>query len=290
MAVTARGYLSLTRLKLAQGDQDSARQALWQASETTQDWESPRLVAEAAAERTRLWLLQGDLAAASGWRQESGLSTADMPNAATEAQLLILVRVLLAQARQTSPAGQALLAETGQLLKHLRQTATAAGHLGRVIEILILQGQVYALQGNPAAALTAIEQALLLAEPEGYMRVFIDEGQPVAALLGEAQAKGIVFGYTKRLLAAFPAPSLQPAKTSPQPAAGAIIAELPEPLSDREIEVLRLITAGLSNSEIAEELVLAVSTVKRHISNIYGKLNVNSRTQAIARARELKLL
>jgi len=288
MAVTAEGYLSLARLKLAQGDQDSARQALRQASETTQDWEGPTLVAEVAAERARLWLLQGDLAAASRWQQESGLSASDTPTAATEMQLLVLARLLLAQARQSSTAGQPHLAEAGQLLKQLRQTATAAGHLGRVIKILVLQGQVYALQGNQAAALTAIEQALLLAEPEGYVRVFVDEGRPVAALLGEAQAKGITPGYTKRLLAAFPAGSALPAETPPAP--GPATPELPEPLSDREIEVLRLITAGLSNSEIAEELVLAVSTVKRHISNIYGKLNVNSRTQAIARARELKLL
>jgi LuxR family maltose regulon positive regulatory protein len=148
-----------------------------------------------------------------------------------------------------------------------------------------------------------LEQALLLAEPEGYVRIFINEGPPLAALLNEAIAKNIVPAYAARLLAAFDfqfpprgssAPisdfRLDPAGESTASDPESKITDLVESLSDRELEILRLITAGLSNYEIAEKLVLAVSTVKRHVSNIYGKLNVNSRTQAIAKARELELL
>ncbi|MBN1993702.1 MAG: response regulator transcription factor [Anaerolineae bacterium] len=135
-----------------------------------------------------------------------------------------------------------------------------------------------------------------MAEPEGYIRIFIDEGQPIAALLGQAAARGIMVNYVEALLSAFAAEAqggiagptgereLPPA--SPPFSSFALI----EPLSERELEVLRLIAAGLSNREIAAELVVAVSTVKTHVNNIYRKLDVSSRTQAVAVARALKLL
>jgi LuxR family maltose regulon positive regulatory protein len=136
-------------------------------------------------------------------------------------------------------------------------------------------------QGDVDRALSALERALSLAEPEGYVRTFIDEGEPMARLLRRALSQGIAPNYVARLLAA-----LGEEAELASPAMESLI----EPLTERELDVLRLIVAGLSNPEIAEELVIAVSTVKSHINHIYSKLGVTSRTQAVARARELRLL
>jgi LuxR family maltose regulon positive regulatory protein len=127
---------------------------------------------------------------------------------------------------------------------------------------------------------------LTLAKPEGVVRVFLDSGPQMGELLQQAAARGIAVEYVNKLLAAFFAEEEQS-----RPASWSIpTSTLAEPLSERELEVLRLIAAGLSNREIAEELVVAVSTVKTHIRNIYGKLDVSSRTQALVKARELKLI
>jgi len=145
--------------------------------------------------------------------------------------------------------------------------------MGYVIEILVLQAMAHQAQNKPDSALKCLKQALTLAEPEGYVRVFADEGAPMAALLRRAAAQGVSPAYVGQLLAAM---------GPPRPAT-----PLVEPLSARELEVLRLIVAGLSNKEIAAQLYLAVGTVKKHINNIYGKLGVSRRAQAIAKAREL---
>jgi LuxR family maltose regulon positive regulatory protein len=153
--------------------------------------------------------------------------------------------------------------------------------MGSVIEILVLQALAFHILGDLDQALSALHRALSLAEPEGYVRTFIDEGQVMAGLLRQAMTQGIAPGYVGKLLAASGDSPLPPAPAA-QP--------LAEPLSDRELEVLRLVAAGLSNREIAAELVIAVSTVKSHINHIYGKLDVKSRTQAVARGRLLGLL
>jgi len=153
--------------------------------------------------------------------------------------------------------------------------------IARKRQELIVRALAHRSRGQTVQALSALARALALAEPEGYVGLFADEGPPMAALLREATSRGIAPEYAIRLLAAFDAgPGLKPAPAPP----------LPEPLSDREMDVLRLIAAGLSNREIAQELVVEVSTVKWHINNLYGKLGVHSRTQAVARARELNLL
>jgi LuxR family maltose regulon positive regulatory protein len=148
---------------------------------------------------------------------------------------------------------------------------------GSLIEILILQALAFAAQKRDEEALSVLEQALDLAEPEGFVRIFLDEGASMAKLLRRAVAQDQHASYALRLLSA-----LGETTTAPQ--------SLIEPLSERELEVLRWVAAGYSNQEIAQELVLAVSTVKKHINNIYGKLEVGSRTQAVAKARELGLL
>ena len=158
-----------------------------------------------------------------------------------------------------------------------------------MIEILVLQALAHEAQCESPSALVPLERALALAEPEGYVRVFVDEGRPMAQLLSEAAAHGIMLDYTGKLLAAFEAEDRIDSDDSPRltpPASQPLV----EPLSDRELEVLQLIAQGLSNREISERLFLAIITVKGHNRNIFRKLQVRRRTEAIARARELGLL
>jgi LuxR family maltose regulon positive regulatory protein len=150
-----------------------------------------------------------------------------------------------------------------------------------MIRILALQALARQARGDLDQALSTLERALILAEPEGYVRTFLDAGEPMAGLLSQILSGDVAPGYVARLLGAFG----QEAELPP-PA----MASLVEPLTEREVEVLRLLVAGLSNAEIAEELVIAVSTVKSHVNHIYGKLGVESRTQAVAKAQELLLL
>jgi LuxR family maltose regulon positive regulatory protein len=167
------------------------------------------------------------------------------------------------------------------LLDHALQSAQAVGRLGNALHILAVQAIVYHAQGQPEQAFAKLEQALELAEPEGYVRVFADEGAPMVRLLHRMLTRSPASEYVRRLLEALG----ESVKIEL-----AIASKLHEPLSQRELEVLRLIVEGATNKEIADELVLTVNTVKRHISNIFGKLVVSNRAQAIARARELNLL
>jgi LuxR family maltose regulon positive regulatory protein len=184
--------------------------------------------------------------------------------------------------------------EALDLLDWLREDAEAAGRMGTVIEILVLETLALSSQGDHPGALTSLERALTLAEPEGYIRIFLDEGETMRLLLAGYQSvlkKRVVatiedtslrlLTYTDKLLAAF-----TPAATGAAQQPGTAI----EPLSERELEILRLISKGLSNQEIAEILVIAVSTVKSHINHLYGKLGTQRRTQAITIARDLGLL
>jgi LuxR family maltose regulon positive regulatory protein len=184
----------------------------------------------------------------------------------------VQARLWLAQGKAT---------EARQLLDRLLADAEKGDRKGRIIEILCLQALVLETQHQRDAALQVLLKALTLAELEGHIRVFLDEGTPMAELLRQAGARGIGHQYVSKLLSEFDRiPRIAPIPKQP----------LIEPLSERELQVLRLVAAGKSNPEIAAELVLAVGTVKAHNSNIYGKLGVRSRTQAVARARELNLL
>jgi len=180
------------------------------------------------------------------------------------------------------------------LIDSLLQVAEAAGQTGNVVELLALRALALQAQGQSAQAMTTLERALTLAEPEGYLRIFVDEGEPMRSLISdfrlwiERQSHGKdqkLIGYADRLLAA----SAQPVSRPPSKISH-LKSTLVEPLSERELEVLHLIAEGFSNAEIAEKLVIAQGTVKRHINNIYGKLGVQSRTQAVARSREMGLL
>jgi LuxR family maltose regulon positive regulatory protein len=192
--------------------------------------------------------------------------------------------VLIAQGSAQRDEG--ILHEAIELLKRLRQTAEAGERMGRVIEISMLQAlaisQIPIRGWGKDEALAALEPALELAEPEGYVRTFVDEGEPMAHLLYDAAARGIAPEYTGRLLAAYPDDVPAQPKSPPD--------DMIEPLTARELEVLGLIIEGRSNREIAAELYLSLNTVKVHCSNIYGKLGVKSRTQAAAKAKTLGIL
>ena len=173
------------------------------------------------------------------------------------------------------------------MLSRLLERAEEAEKLGKVIEILILQGLVHQLRDKKEQALTALGKALELAESENYVRIFVDEGPPMAKLLYEALSKEIALDYVQKLLAAFPV-------EEPEQLSRTLIqtqdSEWIEPLSDRELEVLQLIAEGLSRQEIAAKLVLSLNTVKTHARNIYSKLGVNNQIQAVRKAKDFGLL
>jgi LuxR family maltose regulon positive regulatory protein len=281
-------YRTLARVLQAQGNWRGALEAVDLAYLSGQSAQISFVMAQAAASRARLLLAQGDLEAASAWAADSGLDLND-PEAShpglREIEYLTFARVLAAQGRQ---------AEALSLLDQLFMSAELEERAGSAIQILALQSNILQIQGEATGALECLERALTLAEPEGYIRSFVDEGEPVRTLLFECQAKINrkigegdggqslrLLAYTDQLLAAFP-PSGEARKPGNE--------TLPEPLSGRELDILSLIAAGQSNQEIAESLTIAVSTVKTHINHLYGKLGANRRTQAITMARDLGLL
>ena len=174
-------------------------------------------------------------------------------------------------------------------MTRLLDAAERGERTGVVIEILMLQALAQEAQRNVPGALEPLERALALAEPEGYARAFIDEGAPMARLLSAARARGLMPDYAGRLLGMFDAGLTASERDSSRALAGPA-QTLAEPLTEREIEVLHLIAAGLSNREISERLFLALDTVKGHNRRIFGKLGVQRRTEAMIRARELGLL
>ena len=226
--------------------------------------------------RVRLWLAQNNVAAAEAWVEAYQAGEAP-PQLWRPYGDLALARVLIAQQR---------LGETLDMLAQIRQSAQEAGGTGWVIEALILEALAFQSMGETDRALTALSQALSLAEPEGYVRTFVDEGEPMPALLRQAGLRGVAPHYVGQLLAAF-GPG-EPAEAAVQEAVPALAFH--EALTQRELQILRLVDAGLSNREIAEALYISLNTVKTHTKSLYSKLNVHSRTQAINRARDLKLL
>jgi LuxR family maltose regulon positive regulatory protein len=230
--------------------------------------------------RARFSAAQGDLEAAGRWAQTAGLDVDGEISFLGEREYIILARVLIAQGA---------LDKAGRLVARLLEMAQSGERWARVIELLVLQTLIYARIRQQDEAFAALSRALALAEPEGYVRTFVDAGPPMAQLLYQAAERGIAPDYAGRLIAAFP----HPEHGAPLPASVSR-SERPlhvvEPLSKREVEVLQLIAAGLSNKEIARELYLSTGTIKVHAHNIYGKLGVTGRTQAVARARSLSII
>jgi LuxR family maltose regulon positive regulatory protein len=283
--VTGWGYLCLTRVLYSRRDMAEVIAIARKVDRSARDSQIPPwIAAEVAAWKARSRLAQGKLAVVSRWARQRGLTAAGRPKQVDEFDFFslnafaVLARTLLARERWD---------EAIWLLSRLLEAAEAGERISKAIEILGLQAVAAQAKGDTSLALAMIENALALAEPEGFVQTFVDEGPPMARLLLEALGRGMAPEYVRRLLAAFPV-------TEPEPR-GPLIAQtqvpgLVEPLSERELEVLQLVAAGLTNPEIASRLFLSVNTVKRHSYNIYGKLGVHSRTQAVARARSLGIL
>jgi LuxR family maltose regulon positive regulatory protein len=296
------GYTALARLRQAQGDGAGALDLLDQAEQLGLGFD-----AHIAAHRVRLWLAQaksdpGRLADAVRWARGCGitLDAREGKNGITlsgdwhDFEQLTLVRVLIAQHQAPphllpvpSDYGQPSLQSLLRFLERQLRHADERGWIERVIELSILQALILQILGDTSQAIHSLEHALILAEPESYVRIFVDEGAPMAQLLYQAAERDISSGYTGRLLAAF---DLEGSRSATAPASDLKPETLIEPLSKREIEVLQLIAEGLTNREIAQKLVISPGTVKVHTNNIYGKLSVRNRTQAVVKARTLGIL
>ena len=283
--VAMLGYTTLARLQQARGNTREALATLDSLKRLAEQRHFAfHLVAQGEAAWALLELAQGNLAAAIRWADASGLSAEDAElSYPRESEYLALARVRIAQGRD-DPAVP-FLQDVLHLLDRLLQDAEPKARMGSVLEILVLRALALEAQEYRTEALSALERALVLAEPEGYIRLFVDEGAPMLSLLRHAQARGIVPRYVATLLAAFGEPLVLYL-----PLHAARPDSLVEPLTEREREVLRLLLEGASNREIAQRLFLSVNTVKRHVYNLCGKLGVQSRTQAIIRARALNLL
>lgn len=279
-----RWHLAQARLKEAAGEWEAALEWLDKAGRSYVKNPIP-ILQSVAAHQVRIYLKQGRLDKAQAWARERRVTTADEVRYLDEYDQLTLARVRLAEAS---------LAGVSDMLERLLALAEIQKRTGSVLEILLTQALVQQAQGNRPRALAALEQALTLAAPEGYLRVFMDEGEPMRLLLWEFRAwlekqsqnrTQPQHGYVNKLLAAFAEPAgAPPAATSKGQA------DLIEPLTQRELEVLRLIAQGLSNHEIGERLFLALDTNKGYNRRIFDKLQVQRRTEAIARARTLGLL
>lgn len=245
----------------------------------------PASEARGALQQIRLYLRMGDAQTANRWAQEHHQHWESSYSHPNELMAILRARLWIAQGN---------VSEAIETLDQALPRARTAGRWGVVIELLVLQALALSIEHQIPPAVAALEEALRLAEPEGYARIFLDEGEPMARLLRmvyRSREKG-KRDYEARLLerllpAEVPAPSdspeTQPVRPSNRPV-------LIDPLTERELEILRMIAEGHSNQDIAERLVITLGTVKAHISHTYTKLDVRSRTQAISKADQLHLL
>ena len=282
----ATGLATLAWIRQARGDPAGAIEAIGEA-----ELASPRLAGllnPVPAQRARLLLAHGDLAGAARWTSERGLGADDEPDYPREPGHLVLARVLLAHGRP----GQAL-----PLLDRLYASAVAQDRAGSLIELGSLRALALAASGDEAGAVDALAESLTLACPQGFLRVFADEGAPMANLLGRliaaqraehAAARSVPLGCVAQLMKAFGDQRTE-ACSGPGTSTAAVPAMV-EPLTERELEVLGMLAAGRPNQAIARDLVVALDTVKKHVSHILDKLGAANRTQAVARARQLGLI
>jgi LuxR family maltose regulon positive regulatory protein len=272
--------VSQARLHEAQGNLEGALALLDQAERVHIRSPLPD-VRPIAALKTRIWLKQGRLSEALAWARKRGLSADDDISYTREFEHIVLARVLIAAGTSESDR-----AAVSRLLGRLLQAAEAGGRLGSVIEILVVQALAFQAHAHLAHALASLERAVALAEPQGYLRIFVDEGEAMRSLI-EKQSRNRgqpLSGYMATLLAAFAQPvAAQPSALTGQPS-GMI-----EPLSEREQDVLKLLRGDLSGPEIAQQLSVSLHTLRTHTNNIFKKLGVNNRRAAVRRAEELDL-
>jgi LuxR family maltose regulon positive regulatory protein len=265
-------YFGLARVKFATGAGNEALELLDQAEALARHSNAPRSVLWIRAMQARMNLAMGNSAAAIHWLQTSPLHPEHEPMRLFTGEYTTLVRIHTAQGEYDDALA---------ILHELLQVATREHWMGLIIELLILQALVYQARGTVRSAFLPLRKALSLAAPEGYIRTFLDEGAPLAELLTRAASDSAMPSYLDVVLAAFKEGSAGRVAGLLSGAAG---------LTQREREILHHVAAGESNGEIAERLIVSLATVKRHISNIFDKLDVTSRTQAVARARQRGLL
>ena len=296
MAVVVQtGAITLAQIYQAQGQGQAALDLL---QDTRQNFHTPDTyypAARVAAVEALLHLQQGNVAAANAWAEESGLRPHDAPTYLLEIDHLVLARVLIAD-------GEAQTARA--LLGKLEKAATDGGRVARLIEVHILQALAHHALGETEQALGQLGKAIELAQPAGFVRVFVDEGQAfganvVAALLKQVAGRGVAVNYIRQLLALFnPETSPQPASKTAQPTIAQATTDavfdahqlLLNPLTDRELATLRYLATDLTIPEIAEQMVVAPSTIRTYVKRIYGKLDAHSRIEAVNRARALELI
>jgi LuxR family maltose regulon positive regulatory protein len=283
-----RWHVAMARIREAQGDLGGAVDLLGEAERLYMSGLAPN-VRPIAALRARVWVAQGRLGEALDWTRERRLSVEDDLSYLREFEHITLARLLLARYKSDhGDRADGSLHEVMGLLERLLQAAEAGERTGSVIEILVLQALAHETQGDISAALMPLQQALTLAEPEGYVRLFVDEGMPMAILLEEAAKHWPAHRYVRRLLAAFGA--AREAGEAGKAEDGMPVKQgSSEPLSERELEVLRLLRTELTGPEIARELTVSLHTVRTHTSNIYSKLGVDKRQAAVRRAEDLGL-
>jgi LuxR family maltose regulon positive regulatory protein len=290
-------WVMRARLTAAKGDLEAALDQLHEAERLHSRTSMPVPdVRPIAALRVRWWLWQGRLAEALGWVRDGpfgpvfdhrGLSVDDELSYLHEYEHLTLAQILIAQYQRDGT--DELIHQAVELLTQLLAAAEAQERTGSIIEILVFQALAYEAKADLTRAIPTLERALTLAAPEGYVRIFAECGTPMVRLLREAMTRGITPTYTQQLLAALETWNHQPKALSPLPHS-ITPSPLIEPLSQRELEVLRLLNTELSGPEIARELVVALSTVRTHTKRIYSKLNVTNRRAAVKRAVELELI
>jgi len=238
---------------------------------------------EVEATQVKLWLVQGDWLAVERWETtlEKRFGSDDLFRYEDELTHIMQARVFIAQNKPDKAI---------RLLGRLEESARSEGRKGRLIEIMILKALAMQEVGEPAQALGILAKSLALAEPEGYMRIFLDEGQALQMLLAQWLAHASASSlrdYAIHLLAQFDA---QPHGIAAAQEKASPTGDLVEPLSQRELEVLHLLALGRTNQEIARQLIVSPGTVKAHTASIYRKLDVANRTEAVAHARQLDIL
>jgi LuxR family maltose regulon positive regulatory protein len=272
-----RSRVAAALIRLAQGDPDGALELLDEAARRYDGDFSPD-VRPVAALRARVLITQGRLAEAWDWARGRDVTAVDDLEYVHEFEHITLARLLLAGGVRNR--SDARVAEAQILLERLLDAAADGGRMGNALDILVVLALAYHARGDATAASATLERAIVQAEPEGYVRVFVDEGPPLGALLKRATRGPGAAVYVRRLLAAIT--SLDDRAASDQP--------LIEPLSERELEVLRLLESDLDGPDIARRLDVSLPTVRTHTSNIYAKLGVSSRRAAVSRGAELGLL
>jgi ATP/maltotriose-dependent transcriptional regulator MalT len=298
---TLPGYIALARLRQAQGDAGGANEAIQHARRIAVAFDAAEWDDELVEMyQARLWIAQGHLEAAAQWAGEREFNV-DVPlSAESDGEDLLLLHLR----RYEHPMRARLLVHQGfpdKALDLLASTApdeTQQGNLYRRIEIHILRALALDARGDASLALDDLARALSLAQPGGYVRIFVDEGTRMRDLLRLALSRGMAVDYVGMLLSAFEQEGSDEANAAQhpnlarvrEPASAIRPVVLFEPLTDRELEILRLVAAGLPNRAISDTLIIAIGTVKKHLKNIYDKLDVHSRTQAVARAQDLHLL